>query len=86
MHIHKTSRLAAAIALVTALSACGAGGNGDGNNGGNNGGGGNNISPNEACLEIDGRPNQGVIDALQGVGCDLTDGTVISPINNIIYN
>lgn len=69
MHIHKTSRLAAAIALAAALSACGA--DGDENGNGGNGGGGQTSS--QFCDELDSQA-PGVTPPVQGAICDVTNG------------
>lgn len=82
MHIHKTSRLAAAIALATALSACGAGGNGDGSNGGGGGGGGTGSA--QVCADIDSQ-DPGLTPPVQSAICDITDGVPgVNKINDLL--
>ena len=81
MHISKLTKMAAAVSLAAALSACGAGGNGD-NNGGNNNASGK--TADELCAEAASRPGQTTLDAVQVTLCDALDNTALEPVNNVI--
>ncbi len=80
MHISKLTKIAAAVSLAAALSACGAGGNGS-NNGGNNASG---KTAEELCTEAAARPDQTTLDAVQVALCDALNDTALAPVNNVI--
>lgn len=80
MHKLKMTRLAAYIAVAAGLAACGA----DGGNGTNT----NTNTDNNAaqiCAELAAQPNEGAIDTVQGVLCDLTNGVPgVSAVNDLL--
>lgn len=82
MHISKLTKMAAAVSLAAALSACGAGGNGDSS--GNTGNNASGKTAEELCADAAARPNQTTLDAVQVTLCDALDDTALAPVNNVI--